>query len=102
MFLYTRHSGSITRDQKLRLTENIPVIEKLRAALQERKIFCRKKEMLGRLPYRYYRLARPGGGPIIMNVEMRACAKQCTPTLFLTYRLNQWRSWLSSRRMNLS
>lgn len=58
VFSYRKHEGNTGRDEELRLTENIRVIEKL---LREQP---RAREMLGpekiasRLAYRYYRLAK--------------------------------------------
>jgi glycosyltransferase involved in cell wall biosynthesis len=58
VFLYRKHEGNISRDQELRLLENIRTIEKL---VQE---FPQAKEILGheriarRVAYRYYRLAK--------------------------------------------
>ena len=58
VFLYRKHEGNIGRNEELRLSENIRVIQKLlrddpaaRKALSERQV--RK-----RLAYRYYRLAK--------------------------------------------
>jgi len=58
LFLYRKHEGNITRDDELRLTENIKVIEKLFHD------YPRARDLLGhnlvarRLGYRYYRLAK--------------------------------------------
>ncbi|HEY3150096.1 MAG TPA: glycosyltransferase [Candidatus Binatia bacterium] len=58
VFSYRRHAGNIGRNEELRLTENIRVIEKL---LRE---YPRARAQLGsdtvsrRLAYRYYRLAK--------------------------------------------
>jgi glycosyltransferase involved in cell wall biosynthesis len=103
VFLYRRHRGNISRDQELRLTENIRVIEKMRAEFPETEQSLGKRRVLRRLAYRYYRLAKArwrasnhdrADEALQKAVALRPC--------FLTYRLYQCRSWLSSRRMNLS
>jgi len=102
VFFYRKHGGNITRDQELRLTENIRVIEKMLAAFPEAEKLLGKKRVLRRLAYRYYRLAkvrwRERNRQEGDHALRQAIALQ---PFFVKYRFYLWRSWLSNRYMRL-
>jgi hypothetical protein len=58
VFLYRKHEGNIGRNEELRLTENIRVIEKLLANYPAAGQLLDAKRVSRRLAYRYYRLAK--------------------------------------------
>jgi glycosyltransferase involved in cell wall biosynthesis len=58
VFLYRRHEGNIGRNEELRLSENIRVIEKLLRAYPHARQKLGPKTVARRLAYRYYRLAK--------------------------------------------
>lgn len=58
VFLYRKHEGNIGRNEELRLTENIRVIEKLLQNYPAAKSTLGAKKIARRLAYRYYRLAK--------------------------------------------
>ena len=58
VFLYRKHEGNITRDDELRLTENIKVIEKLLHDYPRARDLLGSNSVARRLGYRYYRLAK--------------------------------------------
>ena len=58
VFLYRRHEGNIGRNEELRLTENIRVIETLVRDYGAAKNAISAKKVAQRLAYRYYRLAK--------------------------------------------
>ena len=58
LFSYRIHAGNIGRDDELRLTENIRVIEKLIREYPEARQLIGKNLLARRLAYRYYRLAK--------------------------------------------
>jgi glycosyltransferase involved in cell wall biosynthesis len=58
VFLYRRHEGNIGRNEELRLSENIRVIEKLLQAYPHARQILGPKTVARRLAYRYYRLAK--------------------------------------------
>lgn len=58
VFYYRKHEGNIGRNEELRLTENIRVIEKLVQNHGGVIDLLGKKRVAARLAYRYYRLAK--------------------------------------------
>ncbi len=58
LFSYRIHQGNIGRNEELRLTENIRVIEKLIREYPEARDLIGKNLLARRLAYRYYRLAK--------------------------------------------
>jgi glycosyltransferase involved in cell wall biosynthesis len=58
LFAYRKHEGNIGRNEELRLTENIRVIEKLLRDFPEARDLLGGKTVARRLAYRYYRLAK--------------------------------------------
>ncbi len=58
LFSYRIHSGNIGRNEELRLTENIYVIEKLIRDYPQARQLIGEKLIARRLAYRYYRLAK--------------------------------------------
>jgi glycosyltransferase involved in cell wall biosynthesis len=58
VFSYRRHSGNISGNQELRLSENIRVIEKLVTQNYQAEKLLGKRRVAARLAYRYYRLAK--------------------------------------------
>ena len=58
VFFYRRHAGNIGRNEELRLSENIRVIEKLLADYPLARDILGKGRVARRLAYRYYRLAK--------------------------------------------
>jgi glycosyltransferase involved in cell wall biosynthesis len=58
VFFYRRHEGNSSRNEELRLTENIRVIEKLLAQYKTARALLGDKRVAARLAYRYYRLAK--------------------------------------------
>ncbi|MBM4297890.1 MAG: glycosyltransferase, partial [Deltaproteobacteria bacterium] len=58
LFSYRIHPGNIGRNEELRLTENIQVIEKLIREYPQARQLIGEKFIAQRLAYRYYRLAK--------------------------------------------
>jgi len=58
VFSYRRHEGNTGRNEELRLTENIRVIEKLRRDYARANHVIGERKIARRLAYRYYRLAK--------------------------------------------
>jgi glycosyltransferase involved in cell wall biosynthesis len=58
VFSYRRHAGNIGRNEELRLTENIRVIEKLLREYPSARAQLGSPTVSRRLAYRYYRLAK--------------------------------------------
>jgi len=58
VFSYRKHEGNIGRDEELRLTENIRVIEKLLRDYPHARTIIGERKIARRLAYRYYRLAK--------------------------------------------
>lgn len=58
VFFYRKHEGNIGRNEELRLTENIRVIEKLVQNYVQATELLGKRRVAARLAYRYYRLAK--------------------------------------------
>jgi glycosyltransferase involved in cell wall biosynthesis len=58
VFFYRKHEGNSSRNEELRLTENIRVIEKLLAQNKTAGALLGEKRVAARLAYRYYRLAK--------------------------------------------
>jgi glycosyltransferase involved in cell wall biosynthesis len=58
VFLYRKHEGNIGRNEDLRLTENIRVIEKLVKSHPSTKELLGEQRLARRIAYRYYRLAK--------------------------------------------
>ena len=58
VFFYRRHEGNSSRNEELRLTENIRVMEKLLAQYKTARALLGDKRVAARLAYRYYRLAK--------------------------------------------
>lgn len=58
VFFYRKHDGNSSRNEELRLTENIRVIEKLVAQSKTAAALLGEKRVAARLAYRYYRLAK--------------------------------------------
>ena len=58
VFLYRKHEGNIGRNEELRLTENIRVIQKLLSDHPEAMTALGESQVRNRLAYRYYRLAK--------------------------------------------
>jgi len=57
-FLYRRHEGNAGRNEELRLTENIRVIQKLIEQFPEVERELGRRRIAERMSYRYYRLAK--------------------------------------------
>jgi glycosyltransferase involved in cell wall biosynthesis len=98
VFLYRRHEGNITRNEELRLTENIRVIEKLIAAAPEAVKTLGSRTIARRIAYRYYRLAkgrwkRHEIGPALQAIEAAVAQSPYS----LKYRLYRCR-WVASDR----
>jgi len=95
LFLYRKHQGNTGRNEELRLTENIRVIEKLVTAHPEVVQSLGKEKIAARTAYRYYRLAK-GRWKRGMRAEARAALRSATALrpYALKYRLYQlqW-SW---------
>jgi len=58
LFAYRKHEGNIGRNEELRLTENIRVIEKLLRDYPAARELLGARVVTRRLAYRYYRLAK--------------------------------------------
>jgi hypothetical protein len=58
VFFYRKHEGNIGRNEELRLTENIRVIEKLIHDFSSASDMLGERKVAERLAYRYYRLAK--------------------------------------------
>ncbi|TMA95115.1 MAG: glycosyltransferase [Deltaproteobacteria bacterium] len=58
VFSYRKHAGNIGRNEELRLTENIRVIEKLLRDYPSARAQLGSRTVSRRLAYRYYRLAK--------------------------------------------
>lgn len=58
VFSYRKHAGNIGRNEELRLTENIRVIEKLLRDYPKAATIIGARKIARRLAYRYYRLAK--------------------------------------------
>ena len=58
VFSYRKHDGNIGRNEELRLTENIRVIEKLLHDYPQANNMMSRQQIARRLAYRYYRLAK--------------------------------------------
>jgi hypothetical protein len=58
LFFYRKHDGNIGRNEELRLTENIRVIEKLLRDYPHANNMISRRRIARRLAYRYYRLAK--------------------------------------------
>jgi glycosyltransferase involved in cell wall biosynthesis len=58
VFSYRKHEGNIGRNEELRLTENIRVVEKLLRDYPRAAEMIGKQKIARRLAYRYYRLAK--------------------------------------------
>ncbi len=58
VFLYRKHEGNIGRNEELRLTENIRVIEALVRDFSNVTPMLGQRQIAQRLAYRYYRLAK--------------------------------------------
>jgi glycosyltransferase involved in cell wall biosynthesis len=58
LFFYRKHEGNIGRNEELRLTENIRVIEKLLHDYPHANNMINRRRIARRLAYRYYRLAK--------------------------------------------
>ena len=58
VFFYRKHEGNSSRNEELRLTENIRVIEKLLAQNKNAGAVLGENRIAARLAYRYYRLAK--------------------------------------------
>jgi glycosyltransferase involved in cell wall biosynthesis len=58
VFLYRRHEGNAGRNEELRLTENIRVIQKLIEQFPEVERELGRRRIAERMSYRYYRLAK--------------------------------------------
>src|ERR1041384_2788742 len=88
VFFYRKHEGNSSRNEELRLTENIRVIEKLLAQNKNAGAVLGENRIATRLAYRYYRLAkgrRKHGQP----KEARSAIRQATRLrpLSVKYRL---------------
>jgi glycosyltransferase involved in cell wall biosynthesis len=58
VFFYRKHQGNLSRNEELRLTENIKVIENLLRAFPEAREMIGAGQVARRIAYRYYRLAK--------------------------------------------
>jgi glycosyltransferase involved in cell wall biosynthesis len=98
VFSYRKHEGNIGRNEELRLTENIRVIEKLLQQYPSARAQLGDDAVSRRLAYRYYRLAkgrwRRNERRQAREALERAIALQ--PGVF-KYRLYQWQ-WAFSAR----
>jgi glycosyltransferase involved in cell wall biosynthesis len=98
VFSYRKHQGNIGRNEELRLTENIRVIEKLLQQYPSAHAELGNEAVCRRLAYRYYRLAK---GRWRRNERQQARealrrAIALRPSVF-KYRLYQWQ-WAFSAR----
>lgn len=92
VFLYRRHGENIGRDQELRLSENIRVIDKLVHEHPRAREILGENRIARRVAYRYYRLAKGQweAGDKKSAVEAIGKAVALRP-LFLKYRFCQFR-----------
>jgi hypothetical protein len=58
VFFYRKHEDNIGRNEELRLSENIRVIERLIRDYPQAVQMLGERSIAGRLAYRYYRLAK--------------------------------------------
>jgi glycosyltransferase involved in cell wall biosynthesis len=58
VFFYRRHQGNTGRNEELRLTENIRVVEKLLRDYPQAAQLLGRRKVAARLAYRHYRLAK--------------------------------------------
>lgn len=88
VFFYRKHEGNSSRNEELRLTENIRVIEKLVAQYRTAGELLGESRVAARLAYRYYRLAK-GRRKHGQRNEARSAIRQATQLrpLSLKYRL---------------
>lgn len=95
VFFYRKHDGNIGRDDELRLTENIRVVQKLLADHPGAEKLLGAEKVARRLAYRYYRLAKSRwkrhqveGARAALSAAVSLCPRN------LKYRLYQlaWRS----------
>jgi hypothetical protein len=88
VFFYRKHAGNSSRNEELRLTENIRVIEKLLAQHRTAGELLGESRVAARLAYRYYRLAK-GRRKHGQRNEARSAIRQASRLrpLSLKYRL---------------
>jgi glycosyltransferase involved in cell wall biosynthesis len=98
VFSYRKHEGNTGRNEELRLTENIRVIEKLRRDYPQANQMIGARKIAARLAYRYYRLAK-GRWKRRQHADARQALLQAVALCPVNakYRLYQMRWALSSR-----
>ena len=92
VFLYRKHDGNTGRNEELRLTENIRVIQKLMHDFSGVKDVIDERKIARRLAYRYYRLAKgrwKNGQQVDARQALQEAVKLCPANL--KYRLYQMR-----------
>lgn len=77
VFRYRKHEGNIGRNEELRLTENIRVIQKLIEQFPNAKQELGVRRIAKRMGYRYYRLAK-GRWKRGQRAEARAAIREAT------------------------
>jgi glycosyltransferase involved in cell wall biosynthesis len=95
LFLYRKHEGNIGRNEELRLTENILVIQKLVNDYPEAKRWLGSHKVAQRTAYRYYRLAKgrwKRGVRDDARKAIRAATSLCPYTLKYWFYQLQWGS----------
>ena len=96
VFSYRKHEGNIGRNEELRLTENIRVIEKLLRDYAQANHMIGERKIARRLAYRYYRLAK-GRWKRRQYADARQAVRQAVALcpFNVKYRLYQMR-WASA------
>jgi glycosyltransferase involved in cell wall biosynthesis len=97
VFLYRKHEGNTGRNEEVRLTENIRVIQKLVRDFPAVNDLIGERRIARRLAYRYYRLAKGRwnrGRHVEARQALEEALKLCPANL--KYRLYQMR-WLLAR-----
>jgi GT2 family glycosyltransferase len=109
VFLYRRHEGNSGRNEELRLTENIRVIEKLLERFPAAEHDLGRRRIKQRMSYRYYRLAKgrwKRGQRELARKAIREATSLCPFALKYQFYRFQWAQregkigflgWLQSR-----
>lgn len=92
VFSYRKHEGNIGRNEELRLTENIRVIEKLLRDYAQANNIIGARKIARRIAYRYYRLAK-GRWKRRQHADARQALRQAVALcpVNVKYRLYQMR-----------
>lgn len=98
VFLYRRHEGNITRNEELRLTENIKVLEKFVREFPDAAEALGSGRIARRIAYRYYRLAKGRWKRHEIDAARQAIGAAVAQSPYsLKYRIYQWRWNVSDR-----